>query len=125
MDTQTSQMLFDLIPQGGFAGFLLYLYLTQKKDIKELNDQYRADRDTQKKEEDKIRNDYRNQESQLRNRYDAVITSLNLEKENFRSALYDEIGKLTNRVSDLEKSLAGLIQKMEFFADKIDDFRKK
>ena len=125
MDTETSQILFDLIPQGGFAGFLLYLYLTLKKDMKELHDQNRADRDTQKLEEEKIRNDYREQETKLRNRYDAVINSLNVEKENFRSALYDEIGKLAARVSDLEKSLAGLIQKMENFSERIDDNRRK
>lgn len=125
MDTETSQILFDLIPQGGFAGFLLYLYLTLKKDMKELHDQNRADRDTQKLEEEKIRNDYREQETKLRNRYDAVINSLNVEKENFRSALYDEIGKLAARVSDLEKSLAGLIQKMENFSERIDDIRRK
>jgi hypothetical protein len=125
MNVETTNVLLDLIPQGGFAGFLLYLYLNIKKEMKDLHERNRADQIKQRNEEEQIRAHYRSQELELRERYDRVIDGLNSEKEKFRAALYDEIGKLTLRVAQLEKSLAGLIQKLEGFADRIDQMRNR
>ncbi len=39
MSPDTSHFLVDLIPQGGFAGFLFWLYFTQKKDTQQLREE--------------------------------------------------------------------------------------
>ena len=108
MDPDTSHFLMELVPQGGFAGFLFWLYFTQKKDTQLL-------REEAKKEEERIRKEYREEENRIRNRFEKVIEGLNQEKENFRSALYQEVGKLTIRVSELEKTVTHIKTKIDLF----------
>ena len=118
MDPQTSNFLVDLIPQGGFAGFLFWLYFTQKKDTQFL-------REESKREEERIRKEYREEENRIRNRFEKVIEGLNAEKENFRAALYDEVGKLSFRVSELEKSVAEIKTKIDNFMSTLSDRNQK
>ena len=75
-ETEITQMLVNLIPQGGFAGFLFYLFHNVKKEL--------ADHRTEaKKQEQEIRKQYREEKQALRDRYDVVIDSLQKEKEGY------------------------------------------
>ena len=49
----TNQILMDVLPQGGFAAFLFWLYFTQKKDTQLLRDEH-------KKEQQDLRDRYAN-----------------------------------------------------------------
>ena len=118
MDGTTEHLLIDLIPQGGFAGFLLYLYVTIKKEMKSL-------RGEAKQEEQQIRKESKEETQALRQRYDQVITSLNSEKESFRTALHDEIGKLANRVAELEKTAVAILTRLDSFSEKLQDLKNR
>lgn len=108
MDAQTTNFIIDLIPQGGFAGFLFYLYISIKNEMK-------LAREEAKKEEEKIRKEHREEENRIRARFEKVIEQLNQEKENFRSALYQEVGNLANRVSEIEKQVSHIKTKIDLF----------
>ena len=45
MDPATSQMILEFIPQGGFAAFLLWQYIQQKKDLNASREEQKQDLD--------------------------------------------------------------------------------
>ena len=62
--TAMSDILINAIPQGAFASFLLWQYIQQRKEAKEL----RLER---KEEEKAIRDEYRKEVDTIRGRYDS------------------------------------------------------
>ena len=96
----------DLIPQSGFAGFLLWLYLTQKKDTQQL------------------RTDAKEEEEKLRIRYDKVITDLQSEKELANKNLRDQVNSLDTRLSELDRILIQLVTRLEAITANIAEIKK-
>jgi DNA anti-recombination protein RmuC len=117
-ETEITQMLVNLIPQGGFAGFLFYLFNSVKKEL--------ADhRQEAKKEETEIRKQYREEKEALRARYDVVISDLQREKEGFRTTLQDKITALNDRLNTLENKLIELSTRLENILEKIADLKDR
>lgn len=112
MDAQTTNFLVDLIPQGGFAGFLFYLYISIKNEMKTAREEAKA-------EEDKIRKEHREEENRIRARFEKVIEQLNQEKETFRSALYKEVGNLATRVTEIEKQVTHIKTKIDLMVSNL------
>ena len=107
MDPATSQMILEFIPQGGFAAFLLWQYLQQKKDLAE------------------VRKESKEEAENLRDRYSKVIADITSEKEQMRDDLKTQVDSLSNRLNDLEKTLITLITKLEAITEQIRDIKTK
>lgn len=116
MESEISNMLVTLIPQGGFAGFLFYLFHNVKKELAE----HRQDA---KKEESEIRAQYKIEKKELRERYDIVIDGLQKEKEGFREDLQQKINKLNDRLIYFEKQMIQLSTRLENILEKIQDLK--
>tara|TARA_R100000664_G_C2650012_1_gene71062 strand:+ start:46 stop:405 length:360 start_codon:yes stop_codon:yes gene_type:complete len=117
-ETEITQMLVNLIPQGGFAGFLFYLFHNVKKELAE----HRAEA---KKEEQEIRKQYKEEKQALRDRYDVVINDLQKEKEGFRTTLQNKISALNDRLNTLENKLIELSTRLENILEKIADLKDR
>ena len=118
MTPGTENFLIELIPQGGFAAFLLYLYISIKKEM----EKFRLDA---KAEEIEIRKENKSEIVEMRSRYDSVISTLNSEKDNYRVALHEEIGKLAGRVGELEKTAAAIVIRLDAFSENIQDLKAR
>lgn len=105
MDVSTTNLLMDAIPQTGFAAFLLWQYIQQKGDMSLL------------------RKESRQQEQEIRERYSVVIKDLTNEKDNLREDLNQRVERLGGRLTELEKTIVGLVAKFEQFSEQIRDIR--
>lgn len=105
MDAETTNLLMDAIPQTGFAAFLLWQYIQQKSDMSAL------------------RKESRQQEQEIRDRYSVVIKDLNSEKDNLREDLNKKVETLGGRLTELEKTIVGLVTKFEQFSEQIRELR--
>lgn len=118
METELTNMLINAIPQGGFAGFLFYLFHTVRKELHDV-------RQEQKSEEQQLRVDYKTNEESLRARYDSVIDNLQKERDGFKLVLQDKIGELHSKITSLEIKLVELATRTESILEKIADLRNR
>ena len=117
MESEISDMLVNLIPQGGFAGFLFYLFHSVKNELNVHR--------TEAKEEQKImREEHQAQERALRDRYMEVIDDLQREKEQFRGNLQTKMQAFQTRLNLVENKLVEITTRLESILEKIHDLRK-
>ena len=117
MEAEITDMLVNLIPQGGFAGFLFYLFHSVKNEL--------ATHRTEAKEEQKIlRDDHQKAEQALRDRYMKVIDDLQREKEQFRGNLQQKMSQFETRLNVVENKLVEITTRLESILEKIHDLRK-
>ena len=116
MDPATSQMILEFIPQGGFAAFLLWQYIQQKKDLN-------ASREEQKQDLALLHKEAKQDQEELRSRYEKVILELTLEKNQMRESLKTQVELLSTRLNELEKTLIGLVTKLEAITEQIKELR--
>ena len=102
-----SQFLLELIPQGGFAAFLLWLYLQQKKDTKELRQEAKEDQD------------------KLRERYAVVIADYQKERDEAQQQVRAQVERLGDRITKLENTIAGAMARIENINGAISDIKTK
>ena len=117
METEITDMLVNLIPQGGFAGFLFYLFHSVKNELT-------AHRTEAKEEQKLLREDHSKAEASLRDRYTKVIDELQREKEQFRGDLQSKTVSFQNRLNLVENKLVEITTRLESILEKINDMRK-
>jgi len=103
----TNQIVMDLLPQGGFAAFLFWLYFTQKKDTEKLREQNKLEQDA------------------LRERYAKVIQDYQTERDEAQKEVRRQIKELSDKIMQLQTKLVKAITKLEQFAISMRDIKKK
>ena len=88
----------DLLPQGGFAAFLFWLYFTQKKDTQAL------------------REEHKKEQQDLRDRYAKVIADYQLERDEAQKEVRRQINMLSDKIAKLENKLVQTLTRLEGFA---------
>ena len=103
----TNQILMDVLPQGGFAAFLFWLYFTQKKDTQ------------------KLREEHKLEQADLRARYAKVISDYQLERDEAQKEVRKQITSLSDRIMQLETKLIQTLTRLEAFAETLSDLKNK
>ena len=103
----TNQILMDVLPQGGFAAFLFWLYFTQKKDTQLL------------------REEHKQEQQDLRDRYAKVINDYQLERDEAQKEVRKQITSLSERIMQLETKLIQTLTRLEAFAETLSDLKNK
>ena len=103
----TNQILMDVLPQGGFAAFLFWLYFTQKKDTQML------------------REEHKQEQADLRARYAKVINDYQLERDEAQKEVRKQITSLSDRIMQLETKLIQTLTRLEAFAETLSDLKNR
>ena len=103
----TNQILMDVLPQGGFAAFLFWLYFTQKKDTQLL------------------REEHKQEQQDLRDRYAKVINDYQLERDEAQKEVRKQITSLSERIMQLETKLIQTLTRLEAFAETLSDLKNR
>ncbi len=103
----TNQILMDVLPQGGFAAFLFWLYFTQKKDTQLL------------------REEHKKEQQDLRDRYAKVINDYQLERDEAQKEVRKQITSLSDRIMQLETKLIQTLTRLEAFAETLSDLKNR
>ena len=121
MDFQ-SEMMLDLFTNSPFLGFLIWQYITQRRDYKEAQEEMRNIREKAKMEEEKIRE-----------RWEGVVAKLDSERKEFMSEGVERMSKienevnsiknLTEKLSNIEKDSEESKKSMVVLAEEIKDIR--
>jgi len=108
------QALIGLADYGGlglFALFLIWQYVEQKKQLKEMMKGFQDKLDELRKQSD-------DRESNLRQRYDDVVNRIQSERDELRTALLSQVG-------DLERNVHEIDRKMDTLSLLVTDLREK
>lgn len=97
---------------GLFAIFLVWQYIEQKKQLKELMDGFQSKLDELREQSDL-------REMKLRKRYDDVIEGIQKERDELRMALLGKVNDLERNVTELDKKLDQLSMLMTDLREKI------
>ena len=103
----TNQIVFYLLPQGGFAAFLFWLYFTQKKDTQQL------------------REEHKKEQQELRDRYAKVIADYQAERDEAQKEVRRQITSVSDRIQQLEKKLIETLTRLEAFAQSMAYLKNK
>ena len=103
----TNQILMDVLPQGGFAAFLFWLYFTQKKDTQTLREEHKAE------------------QQDLRDRYAKVIADYQVERDEAQKEVRKQITSLSERIMQLENKLIQTLTRLEAFAETMADLKNR
>ena len=93
MDFQ-SEVLVDLFTNSPFLGFLIWQYITMRKDYKEAQGEMREIRDKAKAEEEKIRE-----------RWEGVVAKLDSERKTFMSEGIEKMNKVEVDVRSMKEEM--------------------
>lgn len=108
------QMITELLNYGSlglFAVFLVWQYIEQKRQLREMLTGFQTKLDEMRDQSD-------TREGKLRKRYDDVIASITKEKSEIQMSLL-------TKVSELEKSVESMDRKVENLSLVITDLREK
>lgn len=108
------QMITELLNYGSlglFAVFLVWQYIEQKRQLREMLTGFQTKLDEMRDQSD-------TREGKLRKRYDDVIASITKEKSEIQMSLL-------TKVSELEKSVEAVDRKVENLSLVITDLREK
>ena len=95
MDAQTiSQVWIDLATNAPFLGFLLYQWHIQRKDVREY-----------KSEIQQLRHESKEEEKELRSRFEKVIKDLNEDRDAIVTGLQQKIRTVEDKIASIEKSI--------------------
>ena len=97
---------------GLFAIFLVWQYVEQKKQLKELMNGFQSKLDELREQSD-------HKEGKLRKRYDDVISGIQKERDELRMALLGKVGELERTVNELDKKMDNLSMLMTDLREKI------
>lgn len=97
---------------GLFAIFLVWQYVEQKKQLKELMTGFQTKLDEMREQSD-------HREMKLRKRYDDVIESISKERDELRMALLGKVSELERNMNELEKKIDSLSLLMTDLREKI------
>tara|TARA_R100000664_G_C2760064_1_gene150707 strand:- start:6369 stop:6749 length:381 start_codon:yes stop_codon:yes gene_type:complete len=97
---------------GLFAIFLVWQYIEQKKQLKELMDGFQSKLDELREQSDL-------REMKLRKRYDDVIEGIQKERDELRMALLGKVNDLERNVTELDKKIDQLSMLMTDLREKI------
>ena len=97
---------------GLFAIFLVWQYIEQKKQLKELMTGFQTKLDEMREQSDQ-------REMKLRKRYDDVIEGISKERDELRMALLGKVSELERNMSELEKKIDSLSLLMTDLREKI------
>lgn len=108
MDPNTvTQIWLDLATNAPFVGFLLYQYWDQRKTNKEQRDEMRE-----------IRTEAKNQEREIREKFERVIKGLNADRDQLVDAF-------SSRIDSLERGQKKLFAILEPLKEQIHEMRLK
>lgn len=108
---EMAALLDVLIQNGGlglFAGYLIYEASRSRNQIAQLTEVISGQSSDFGGQLDKLREENREKEDKLRDRYDEVITGLNLKESAHRDQLSNSISSLAVKVDQFVKDLDGL-----------------
>jgi uncharacterized protein len=95
MDAQTiSQVWIDLATNAPFLGFLLYQWHIQRKDVREYKSEIQA-----------LRHESKEEEKQLRSRFEKIIKELNEDRDAIVTGLQQKIRTVEDKIASIEKSV--------------------
>ena len=101
MDFQ-SEVLVDLFTNSPFLGFLIWQYITMRKDYKEAQEEMRSIRDKAKAEEEKIRE-----------RWEGVVAKLDQERKDFMSEGVEKMNHIEKDVHSTRKTITKLAEEVK------------
>ncbi|QDP50689.1 MAG: hypothetical protein Unbinned627contig1001_6 [Prokaryotic dsDNA virus sp.] len=102
-----TQLWMDLATNAPFVGFLLYQYWDQRKTNKEQRDEMRE-----------IRLEAKEQEKEIRNRFEKVIKDLNKDRDQL-------VDGFSSRIDSLERGQRKLFTILEPLKEQIQEMRLK
>ena len=95
MDASTiTQVWVDLATNAPFLGFLLYQWHIQRKDVRDYKTEIRQ-----------LRTEAKEEEKQLRSRFEVVIADLNQDRDAIVSGLQRRIRTIESKIESIEKSI--------------------
>ena len=95
MDASTiTQVWVDLATNAPFLGFLLYQWHIQRKDVRDYKSEIRQ-----------LRTEAKEEEKQLRSRFETVIADLNQDRDTIVSGLQRRIRMIESKIESIEKSI--------------------
>ena len=101
MDFQ-SEVLVDLFTNSPFLGFLIWQYITMRKDYKEAQLEMREIRDKAKAQEEKIRE-----------RWEGVVAKLDQERKAFMSEGVEKMNHIEKDVHSTKKTIVKMAEELK------------
>ena len=111
--TSVVDVLLNGSPMAAFAVFLIYLYKTQQARMDALVDRFQTQLES-------IRKEYKEDVTELRSRYDAVIDGQNSERDRIKDNIEDHLKHVRERLISIHSSCQGLAVSQEVTKDELN-----
>jgi len=112
METGIIDLLINGSPMAAFAGFLIYLYRTQQSRMDTLVDKFQTQLEA-------IRKEYKDDVTELRGRYDAVISGQNADKDKLKDGIEDRLKEVHASLSTIQTGVSKLLVSQDIEKDDI------
>ena len=112
MESGILDLLINGSPMAAFAGFLIYLYRTQQARMDTLVDKFQTQLEA-------IRKEYKDDVTELRGRYDSVISGQNAARDRIKDGIEDRLKEVHNSLSTIQSGVSKLLVSQEVEKDDI------
>jgi len=114
MDPMVAEFWIDLATNAPFVAFLLYQWHINRKDVAEYKGEIRD-----------LRKDSKQEEGRIRERFEAVISDMQGDRDQLVSGLEQKISALDSKTASLEKGIKKLFSMLEKMKDQINELKIK
>jgi len=112
MESGILDLLINGSPMAAFAGFLIYLYRTQQARMDTLVDKFQTQLEA-------IRKEYKDDVTELRGRYDSVISGQNAARDRIKDGIEDRLKEVHTSLSTIQSGVSKLSISQEIEKDEI------
>ena len=112
MESGILDLLINGSPMAAFAGFLIYLYRTQQARMDTLVDKFQTQLEA-------IRKEYKDDVTELRGRYDSVISGQNAARDRIKDGIEDRLKEVHTSLSTIQLGVSKLLVSQEVEKDDI------
>ena len=117
METSVLDILLNGSPMAAFAAFLIYLYRTQQARMDALVDKFQVQLES-------IRKEYKDDVTELRGRYDTVISGQNSDKDRLKTSIETRLTEVHSSLSSIHSTCQGLAISQEVTKDELNSIAK-
>ena len=117
METSVLDILLNGSPMAAFAAFLIYLYRTQQTRMDGLVDKFQTQLEA-------IRKEYKDDVTELRGRYDAVISDQNSDKDRLKTGIEARLKEVYGSLRNIHSTCQSLSISQEVTKDELASIAK-
>jgi hypothetical protein len=113
MEASVVDVLLNGSPMAAFAVFLIYLYRTQQARMDSLVDKFQLQLEA-------IRKEYKEDVTELRGRYDSVISEQNSARDRIKDGIEDRLRKVHSNLSSISSTCQSIAISQEVSKDELN-----